>query len=155
MPELIEIAAIYEGSDGDRTKALYERLMALGPAGVVATNVFRACKNSERAKKYRGGNGRGRYRDQAYERKQWALDNLAKALERHAADLGVGWGWGIDDKQDYHRHVLYVDLPSGQVSFHTEARGSGPDYPGQWDGVRGASASRACSYAKRVMDGGA
>jgi hypothetical protein len=154
MTELIEIVAIYEGSDGDRTKALYERLMALGPAGVVAANVFRACKNSERAKKYRGGNARGRYRDQAYERKSWAIDNLARTLERHAADLGIRWGWGIDAKQEYHRDVLYVELPSGQVSFHTAPRGPGPDYSGQWDGVKGAGPSRACSYVRRVLDGG-
>jgi len=31
--------------------------------------------------------------------------------------------------------VVYFELPQGQVSFHSPTRGSGPDYPGEWDGT--------------------
>ena len=57
---------VYRASDGEATKRLYVELELLGPAGVIALNLFRACKNSERAKAYRGGNGHGSYRSQAY-----------------------------------------------------------------------------------------
>ena len=114
--------AVYQGSDGDATKALYAQLEQLGPIGAIALNLFRAQKNSERAKKYRGGNSRGRYRDQAYDRKAWAMGNLAQALTAHAQSIALSWGWGIDAEQAYHTVVLYIDLPTGQVSFHTDRR---------------------------------
>jgi hypothetical protein len=144
---LIEIMQVYEGSNGDATKALYDRLTALGPVGIVATNLFRAHKNSARAKVYRGGG----YRGQAYERKQWAMDNLARELAAHGDVLQGAWGWAEDAKQEYHRWVLYVDLPTGQVSFHTAARGEGPDYTKPWDGVRDAGAGRICSWIAAVF----
>lgn len=150
---LVRVRIVYLGSDGDSTKALYADLEKLGPVGIVATNLFRAQKNSERAKKYRGGiRGQGSYKDMAYARKQWAMENLTRALAQHAPDCGITWGWGIDDKQDFHRHVLYVDLPTGQVSFHTERRGLGPDYPGKWDGVRHVSPTRICNFVASVLD---
>ena len=72
---------IYYGSDGESTKALYARLWKLGPVGVIAVNLFRACKCSERAKQYHGGiRGKGSYRSMAYERKQWSI----AALQRQA-----------------------------------------------------------------------
>jgi hypothetical protein len=151
---LAEILATYSGSDGDRTKALYAELETHGPAGIVALNLFRACKNSERAKVYRGGQrGRGSYKSMAYDRKQWAIDNLAAVLDQHAAALGIVWGWGVDPQQSFHRDVLYVDLPGGQVSFHTAPRGKGPDYPGQWDGVRGMGPQRICAFCAQVLEG--
>lgn len=151
-PPLVQVARVYQGSDGDATKALYARLETFGPIGTVAVNLFRAQKASERAKVYHGGiRGRGSYRSMAYDRKQWAMDNLAAALAQHAEALGIAWGWGEDAKQDYHRCVLYVDLPTGQVSFHTAARSQGPDYPGQWDGVRGQSVDRIVRWVARVL----
>jgi hypothetical protein len=36
------VAAIYSGSNGDDTKALYAKMSAKGPAGTVAINLFRA-----------------------------------------------------------------------------------------------------------------
>lgn len=153
MPDLASITATYEGSDGDRTKALYVELEARGPIGIVAMNLFRACKNSARAKVYRGGiRGKGSYKSMAYDRKQWAIDNLARVLGEHAAGLGMTWGWGVDEAQSYHRDVLYVDLPTGQVSFHTTPRGQGPDYVGKWDGVRGASPQRICTFCAQVLE---
>jgi hypothetical protein len=144
---LPELTRIYDGSNGDATTALYKRLEALGPAGVVAVNLFRAQKASSRAKVYRGGG----YRGAAYDKKQWSMDNLCRVLTEHGAALGVSWGWGEDAKQPYHRHVLYIDLPTGQVSFHTASRGAGPDYPRAWDGVEGQSAGRILIWIAGVI----
>lgn len=151
---LAEIVRVYEGSDGDATKALYTRLEERGAIGIVAANLFRAQKNSERAKVYRGGRrGQGSYRGMAYDRKQWAMDNLARILGEHATVLDLRWGWGIDPTQPRHNAVLYVDLPTGQVSFHTEGRGEGPDYPGEWDGIPGKSPDRILRFTARVLAG--
>lgn len=150
--KLAEIMEIYEGSNGDRTMQLYNALESRGPVGVVAMNLFRACKNSARAKKYRGGlPGKGTFKSMAYDRKVWAINNLATALQQHADSLKIQWGWGVDNAQSVHNIVLYVDLPSGQVSFHTAPRGAGPDYPGQWDGVRGMGPQRICSFCAQIL----
>lgn len=145
--DIAEVLRIYQGSNGDTTRALYAELETKGPIGTIAVNLFRACKTSERAKQYRGGG----YRGKAYDTKQWAMGNLCSALTAHGEALGIGWGWGVDEKQEYHRHVLYVDLPTGQVSFHTASRGTGPDYPRSWDGVKNVSADRICRFAARVL----
>lgn len=152
MSETIErVAAVYAGSSGERTRALYADLAAIGPRGALAVNLFRATKTSARAKLYRGGNSKGRYRQQAYETKQWAMDNLTAMLGEHAEELGITWGWAIDQKAEYHRWVLYVDLPTGQVSWHTENRGVGPDYVGHWDGMKGHQADRICRWCARLL----
>lgn len=148
---LAEVLRVYEGSDGDATKELYLRLEQLGSIGCIAMNLLRAQKNSARAKVYRG---RG-YRGMAYDRKQWAMDNLAQILVAHADAIGIRWGWGVDPKQPAHNQVLYVDLPTGQVSFHTAPRGQGPDYPGQWDGALGQSTGRICMWCARLLSGAA
>lgn len=145
---LAEVAAIYEGSNGDATKAMYDRLTALGPIGVVATNLFRAQKTSSRAKVYRGR----RFKGAAYDTKQWSMGNLARSLTDHAEALGITWGWQEDPEQAFHKIVLYIDLPTGQVSFHTDNRGIGPDYPGNWDGIRGVGASRIISWCTRLLE---
>jgi hypothetical protein len=144
--DYIAVWQVYEGSNGDATKALYAHLESMGPIGTVAVNLFRASKTSGRAKVYRGR----RFRDAAYDTKQWSLDNLCKVLTAHAEALGLPWGWAEDPKQAIHRWVLYVDLPTGQVSFHSGARGDGPAYPRQWDGARGASADRICRWIARL-----
>jgi hypothetical protein len=146
MTDIGDVLRIYRGSDGDATAALYRDLEALGPVGAVAVNLFRACKASERAKTYRRDFSR-----EAYGRKQWAMDNLCNALTEHAAVIGDRWGWGVDDKQPVHRHVLYIDLPTGQVSFHSAVRGRGPDYAGAWDGRPAQSADRICRWLGRLF----
>jgi hypothetical protein len=83
---LERVLAVYEGSDGDATKALYAELEQLGPLGVVAAFLLRAQKNSARAKVYRGR----RYRGAAYDRKQWAMDELATALGTNAEICASG-----------------------------------------------------------------
>lgn len=146
---LAEVVRVYAGSDGDATKALYARLAPLGAAGDVATNLLRACKSSERAKVYRGR----RYRGAAYDRKQWSIENLCQALGAHGGPLGIAWGWDEDQAAPVYRHVLYVELPTGQVSFHSPARGDGPDYQKPWDGVRGQSSDRIIRFVARLLDG--
>jgi len=152
-----EILSVYGGSDGDATKRLYERLDAIGPEGAIAVDLFRAHKSSSRAKAYRGGpsaglgRGKGSYRRMAYQRKNWAIDNLCRSLDEHAQLLGIGWGWGEDPAQPVHCHVLYVDLPTGQVSFHSEWRGRGTAYPGEWDGERGTGPARICRWIAGLL----
>lgn len=141
---------IYLGSDGKATTALYEHLTGLGPVGVVALNLFRACKCSERAKQYSR-----RYKADAYGRKQWSVDNLCVELDKHAKDLGITWGWKLDPKPpEGFPWVLYVDLPlAGQVSYHASTRGKGPDYAGEWDGKQnGTSAQNAVTFTQVVLD---
>ena len=141
---------IYLGSNGKATTALYEHLQSLGPAGIVALNLFRACKCSERAKVYSR-----RYKGDAYGRKQWSVDNLCKELSEHLVELGIIWGWKLDpNPPEGFPWVLYVDLPNvGQVSFHAAVRGSGPEYPREWDGKpHGTSAQNAIRFVQMVLD---
>lgn len=142
-----EIRSIYDGSNGDATKALYLVLEAFGPRGVVALNLFRACKASERAKNYRRGFSR-----MAYDRKAWSMANLCKALDE--TSLSIAWGWGYDAKAINFEHVLYVEVPAaGQVSFHTDHRGRGPDYGREWDGVKNAAPDRICKWCAAILAG--
>lgn len=147
-----EVAAVYNGSDGDATIALYQRLNALGPIGNVAVNVFRAQKASERAKVYRGGRGGQSYRAMAYEKKRWSMETLCEALTKHRS-LGLVWGWAVDPNQEVHRHILYVELPTGQVSWHTDQRASGPDYAGAWDQAVGTAPHRICAWLAQILEG--
>lgn len=151
-----EVVRVFTGSDGEATKALYERLSRLGHAGVIAMNLLRAQKNSDRAKVYRGGDANGSYRSQAYARKNWSMHQLCLELKTGATAAGVeAWGWRIDpNAEGPHRWVLYVDLPGrGQISFHSEVRGLvGPNYPHDWDGAIGASANRILYFAADVID---
>jgi hypothetical protein len=87
----------------------------------------------------------------AYERKQWAMENLTNVLTQHAEVLGIVWGWGIDHKEQVHRHVLYIDTPEGQVSFHTEHRGNGPDYAGGWDGQAKVAPGRIVRWCSNLL----
>lgn len=125
---------IFEGSNGSATQALYAELALLGPAGVIALNLFRACKCSSRAKEYRP-----KYKREAYGRKEWSLQNLCDELSRSAEELGIEWGWKEDPKQACHKWVLYVVIPTGQVSFHNEKRLHARDFPHEWDGEHQSS----------------
>lgn len=157
MCDLSTIQRIYQGSDGEATKMLYRDLEAFGPIGTIALNLFRASKCSERAKLYSRGPG---HKTKAYARKDWSIRNLAGALqvERARQPLNLGWGWAVDadmrERGDPHHHILYVDLPTGQVSFHVGARYDGPDFAGQWDGERGAGAMRVCRFVAEVFKRG-
>lgn len=150
MPEttLRRVRLVYFGSNGLATQALYAELTAIGPAGEIAVNCFRAVKTSDRAKRYRGR----KYRGASYDRKSWSLENLDRLLAAHARDLGITWGWGEDAAQPTHRWVLYIDLPTGQVSFHTATRGAGPDHPSGWDRAVRQAPERICAWCARLLD---
>lgn len=143
-----EVEACYRGSDGERTRALYARLTEVGPAGLVAVNLLRACKNSERAKQYKSRRSSGA----AYGTKDWAIGQLVDVLVQHAGALGIVWGWGRDEKAINFENVLYVEVPgAGQISFHVAYRREGTDYRGQWDGMKDVAAGRVIRYANAVL----
>lgn len=147
-----EVHDAYHGSDADRTIAVYKRLEAAGARGIIAMNLLRACKASERAKQYRGGNSRGSYKRQAYDKKDWSLMQLVNALTAHGDREGIAWGWGWDSKAIDFENVIYVELPEfGQVSFHHRVRHSGPDHTKEWDGIRGVGSSRIIRFACAVL----
>ncbi len=146
------VRKIYDGSNGDWTKELYRLLEAKGPMGVIALNVFRACKTSERAKVYRGRNQNGRFRDQSYDRKQFSLYNLCEMLNRlHPQAMDFRWGWAKDQSEPYAPWIIYVELPTGQVSFHSPARGMGPLFTGKWDEAKGTAPDRICRWCAMVL----
>lgn len=149
---MVNAKEIYEGSNGEATKALYAMLVEVGAVGVIAMNLFRAQKASARAKVYRGGvRGRGSYKSMAYEKKNWSLELLTVALTCHAESLQIRWGWRTDPAQNFHSWVLYIELPTGQVSFHSAARLSPHDYAEPWDGSKD-SASRIVAFVQTVID---
>lgn len=153
--KLADIIKVYDGSDADATRALYARLMELAPRGPIAVKLLQACKASERAKRYRGRAGRGqpRFRDMAYDKKDWAISELCRALVAEP-DIVPVWGWGLDPKAVGFEQVLYVEIPgAGQVSFHSSYRKDGQDYAGAWDGAKNAAARRICRWTEAVLDG--
>lgn len=139
---------VFEGSNGEATKGYYALLAAKGPVGIAAMNLFRAQKASTRAKLYRGRS----YKGAAYDKKEWSLGLLIDALLEHGPALAITFGWGVDGEvYEGHKHVLYIDLPQGQVSFHGTARGKGPDYTAKWDGARGMSPVRILAFCDSVL----
>lgn len=146
---LADVQKTYQGSDGAATRRLYGDLEALGSVGHVAVNLLRACKCSERAKLYKRGPG---YITEAYARKDWSVGNLARLLMESPV---LPWGWGFDDRLrqrgDPHHHVLYVETPFGQVSFHTGTRGPGPDHSRPWDQALGSAPNRVCRWAALLL----
>jgi hypothetical protein len=148
---LEHIHQVYAGSSGEATAALYRELEKFGAAGEVALNLFRACKCSERAKLYR----RRGHRAEAYDRKQWSMNNLCAVLLDHAEALGIRWGWKVDPVKvregSPHHHVLYVETPHGQVSYHTDSRCSGPEFDGEWDRAIGCGPERICKFVAEVL----
>lgn len=149
MSRLADVLAVYSGSNGEATKALYAELEALGPLGIIGMNLFRVCKCSERAKGYR----HHKYKGDAYARKDWSIENLARALGNSPL---IYSGWGVDlllqGRGDPHHHVFYVDIPTGQVSFHNGARYEGREYSGEWDGMRGQGPDRICRWVVRLLE---
>jgi hypothetical protein len=134
MNKVSEVRRAYFGSDAAATRRLHRKLESLGPEGSFAAHLLRAQKASSRAKAYgcaRRSRHGDRYSDLAYDRKGEAISKLCKLLT--ASSLGLRWGWAIDHQQSWAKWVLYVDLPNGQVSFHSPTRGDGPDYPAAWD----------------------
>jgi hypothetical protein len=142
----MKAAEVFRQNNADVTKAYYAKLAAKGFYGELAVALFRAQKRSTAAKRYRGS----RYRNAAYEAKNWSLIETCRILlsDSHR----VTWGWGRDPKTPGFEWVLYVDLPGGfQVSFHSAVRLSGPEYPGEWDGQPEMSEPRILAFCDAVM----
>jgi hypothetical protein len=145
---ILNVYEIYAGSNGEATKALYAHLATLGDRGLIARDLFRACKASERAKQYSR-----RYKGEAYDKKVWSLGLLCECLQKNADALAIRWGWKQDPSPPVgFPWVLYIDLPNGQCSFHSATRGNGPDYPGEWDRSR-TSAHVIVNFTQGVLTG--
>lgn len=144
----------FMGSDAALTRKILRELQAVGQIGRIAAELFRAQKASARAKRYRGrpADGDRSYRAIAYERKGESHSALCEALARDSA--GLSWGWGRDAKMMETPHVLYVDCPGGQVSFHSAERYVGPEYPGKWDGAAGTSERRVLELCDGLLEVG-
>ena len=172
---------VFDASDGNLTAAYYRRLQGIGSLGVIAMNLFRASKTSNRAKMYRGH----RYKRASYEVKNYSLHELCKALMccavcggeigympgacgagdvlahrsaaqfSHAATLHLPFGWKHDSLTARYDWVLYVDLPNGQVSFHCNFSPDwrlGPEYTGEWDqAARGTSILRIVEFCDSLL----
>lgn len=148
-----EAIRIFAQNDGDVTKAYYARLNSLGPLGQLAVALFRAQKRSTAAKKYRGGGFRGA----AYDVKNWSLSEICRILlsfdsATFVPSHGVtfSWGWQRDPNTPGFEWVLYVELPTGQASFHSAERLKGPDFNGKWDGVRGGSVTSILAFCDSI-----
>lgn len=138
---------IFRQSNGEVTKAYYAELAKRGPLGEVAVALFRAQKTSTRAKKYSP-----KYRRMAYETKSWSIDQVALALAK--VPKPMRHGWKQDPKTvfgDEPSWVFYLELPHGQVSFHSPSRGAGPDYAGDWDQEH-RSEERILAFCDQVMN---
>lgn len=117
---------IFYQQNGDVTKAYYKTMSEKGYHGLLAVALFRAQKRSTAAKRYK----RGRFARDTYDVKNWSLDQACMVLSSH--EFGFPWGGARDVHTPGYPHVLYVDLPTGQCSFHSPERGKGPDYHGKW-----------------------
>ena len=148
-------AQVYYGSNSGATQALYHRLEQKGSIGVLAANLMRVQKSSSRAKVYRGhithhDGQQSSFRSLAYERKNQCLMAVCDVLMLN--NCGLLWGWKQDPRQEFATHVVYIDLPQGQVSFHSTERYRGPDYQGESDGDH-KSEERILAFCDSVMAG--
>lgn len=129
-------------NNGDVTKSYYAELAKAGWLGELGVALFRAQKRSMAAKSY----GRSRYRGAAYDVKNWSMSEVCRLLGQQQQ---IRYGWKEDPNTPGYSWVLYVDLPQGQVSFHSPTRMAGPDYPGDWDGQK-LSADRIMEFCDMV-----
>ena len=66
-----------------------------------------------------------------------------------AESLGIGWGWREDPNQEFHNQVVYVELETGQCSFHAETRGKGPDFEREW--AQGSSRETILKFVESLL----
>jgi hypothetical protein len=140
----MQAARIFSQNNGDTTKAYYAEMNSRGPMGQLAVALFRAQKRSTAAKKYRGG----RFTRDAYDVKNWSLSEICRILGSFPHD--IAWGWQRDPNTPGFEWVLYVELPTGQCSFHSADRLAGPDFTGKWDGNRGGSLTNILAFCDSV-----
>lgn len=117
------------------------------PAGLTASFMLRVQGYSDQAKQERSRSAA----KSLYQSKDWALTRLYYALHDYAEILGIVWGWGTDPACPGFAHVLYADIPTGQVSFHSSVGGGLPAYAKPWDGS-GDTRSRIARWAKQLID---
>ena len=140
----------YHESDASRTKRLLRALTATGQLGRIASDLFRAQKSSARARSIEAvstGDPRIPSWPTGARARCWPL--FAKRWSRMPrvwSGAGARTLPGI-----FARWVLYVELPTGQVSFHSPDRLDGPVYPGAWDGMRDASAGRILRLCDQIL----
>jgi hypothetical protein len=150
--EPLKARKVFNGSNRGQTRSFCCALAKTGQLGRIAAELFRIQKASARAKVYSGfitsRYGSISHRSLAYKRKGKCLSCLCKLLQADAC--GLTWGWAYDGKQQVAKCVLYIDLPNGQVSFHSTDRFAGPDYPGKWDGEN-KSEQRILSFCDQLM----
>lgn len=138
------IRSAYYGSDAAFTRKTLKQLEQSGYEGQVAALLLRIQKASSRAKKYRGD-----ARGYAYGRKGQSVETLCRLLGKWP----LPWGWGWDKGSDFvPEHVIYIELPNGQVSFHSPDRFAGPDYANEWDG-HSASEDRIIRFCEHLLRG--
>lgn len=140
--QLPTVAEAYFGSTAAITRRVYDTLRKLGSDGHVAQLLLAAAKASSRAKQQR----RSKYREHAYARKEAAIAELCELLPH----TNLLWGWSADEAVVVAPYVIYVELPDGQVSFHSPRRGKGPCYRRKWDGQY-ASEDRIIAYAQSQL----
>ena len=151
---MVSASKVYHGSDGGVTRSFCCRLKKCGHVGQLAAALFMAQKYSSRAKTYQDGidlpDGRkASFTDLTYQKKNKHLEALCRLLSTDSC--GFAWGWGKNPRQRYASYVLYVELPQGQVSFHSPTRIPGPEFPGVWDGQH-ANAERVIAFCDALMD---
>ena len=143
--------SVMNQNDGDVTKSYYATMNTKGLPGQLAVALFRAQKRSMAAKRYRDR----KFTRGAYDVKNWSLGEVCRILGMmnylKEGMLGIPWGWKRDPKTPGYEWVLYVELPTGQCSFHSADRLSGPDFTGKWDG-QGMSAPRICAFCDSVWE---
>jgi len=149
-------AQVYHGSNSGATHSFYSRLEKKGSIGLIAAHLMRVQKSSRRAKVYRGGithhdGQRTSFRKLAYGRKDQCLLWLCNELTEDGC--GLTWGWKQDSKEEFAKHVLYIDLPQGQVSFQSTEKYRGPEYRGEWDGKL-KSEERIIAFCDSVVSEG-
>src|ERR1700732_3471303 len=133
----------FNQNDGDVKKAYYASMNAKSIECQLGVALFRAQKRSTAAKRYRGR----KYTRAAYDVKNWSLSEVCRILDAMAAfEMAPRWGWKRDPNTPAFEWVLYVDFPAVQVSFHSPTRLNGPDYPGEWEGIRGVSVERILAF---------
>ena len=138
-------ASVFNQNDGDVTKAYYATMNAKGFKGMLAVALFRAQKRSTAAKRYRGR----QYKSAAYDVKNWSLSEICRVLSIWPG--APEWGWKRDPNTPGYEWVLYVELPTGQCSFHSAGRLSGPDFKGKWRPGAG-SLSNILEFCDSVWD---
>ncbi len=131
------------------TSGVYQALQAHGTLGYVALNLFRASQCNLDVKQTTGR----RLSREAYERKIWSISLLAETLKQHADKLHLQWGWSVDEAEPRFKHILFVELPTGQVSFNTDKRSLGPKLKANLDGQKGQSGVRICEFVTQILTG--